>query len=151
MCGIVGVLQKNNVVDVAVKALCTLEYRGYDSYGVAALTPAGVQSQKDIGSITAAKTRGLYRDFGVDATLAIAHTRWATHGGVTAANAHPHLSPDGQFAVVHNGVIENHFQLREELEALYESPMRPTPLPFAFTFDENELKVELSGTHPPLG
>ncbi len=115
MCGIVGVIGERNVLPILVEGLRRLEYRGYDSAGVAVL-------QRD-------RTIGLCRTVGKVAELAtklderplagqlgVAHTRWATHGGVTEANAHPHLSGD-RVAVIHNGIIENYQEIKDELEA----------------------------------
>ncbi|WP_051030260.1 glutamine--fructose-6-phosphate transaminase (isomerizing) [Nocardia takedensis] len=117
MCGIVGITSpENNVTAQTADQLAMLEYRGYDSWGLACLTDATLAVVKDTGSIGKAIREGQLSGL-PDASLALGHTRWATHGGVTAANAHPHLSYDRAVAVVHNGVIENHLQLRRELEA----------------------------------
>jgi glucosamine--fructose-6-phosphate aminotransferase (isomerizing) len=118
MCGIVGMISGVSVVTGTVDRLALMEYRGYDSYGLATV-PAGADTvtvTKDIGSIGQAVQAGRFADV-APAQLALAHTRWATHGGVTQANAHPHLSYDGRVALVHNGVIENHVALRRRLEA----------------------------------
>jgi len=119
LCGIVGLTSPSGVVRSTLHRLARLEYRGYDSYGVAVLPgdPAsGVTLSKDVGSIGRALEAGRFDDL-PDGTVALAHTRWATHGAVSVANAHPHLSYDRRVAVVHNGVIENHTDLRRQLEA----------------------------------
>ena len=117
MCGIVGMTSPGTTVTgPTADQLAVLEYRGYDSWGVACLTDDTLSVVKDTGSIGKALTEGRLAAL-PDASLALGHTRWATHGGVTPANAHPHLSYDRAVAVVHNGVIENHLQLRRELEA----------------------------------
>jgi glucosamine--fructose-6-phosphate aminotransferase (isomerizing) len=116
MCGIFGMTANRDVVRTTVERLAVMEYRGYDSYGVAALTSSGFTVSKDVGSISKALRDGRF-DALPSANLALGHTRWATHGGVTAANAHPHLSYDGTIAVVHNGVIANHARIRRMLEA----------------------------------
>jgi len=115
MCGIVGAIAERNVVPVLIEGLRRLEYRGYDSAGVAVL-------QKD-GSIGLRRTVGKVAELDaklesdpLEGRLGVAHTRWATHGGVTEANAHPHLSGD-RVAVIHNGIIENYQEIKEELEA----------------------------------
>ncbi|TSC79657.1 MAG: glucosamine--fructose-6-phosphate aminotransferase (isomerizing) [Candidatus Peregrinibacteria bacterium Gr01-1014_25] len=114
MCGIIGYVGARKDAGVlAVEGLKNLEYRGYDSWGVACKTGGGIAMRKDIGKVSEVDSR----DFSQDCSLAIAHTRWATHGGVTQANAHPHLSGDGTIAVIHNGIIENYQQLRDELIA----------------------------------
>ncbi|TPV59022.1 glutamine--fructose-6-phosphate transaminase (isomerizing) [Aestuariibacter sp. GS-14] len=115
MCGIVGAVAERNVVEILLEGLKRLEYRGYDSAGVALL-------QSD-GALTRIRRTGKVQEL-VDAiggqealgSTGIAHTRWATHGGVTEANAHPHVSEE-RIAVVHNGIIENYQSLRESLSA----------------------------------
>jgi glucosamine--fructose-6-phosphate aminotransferase (isomerizing) len=114
MCGIVGAIAQRNVVPVLIEGLKRLEYRGYDSAGIAVLN-GGIRRVRRVGRVAemeaAAATEGL------DGRLGIGHTRWATHGGVTEPNAHPHVSGE-TIAVVHNGIIENHEQMRERLRAL---------------------------------
>ena len=110
MCGVFGYVgQQTDVGATILTALKTLEYRGYDSWGVAVSTPDHVMVHKDIGRIN-----GNILQFPTS-TLGIGHTRWATHGGVEAANSHPHLDCSRRIAVVHNGIIENHVQLRAQL------------------------------------
>jgi glucosamine--fructose-6-phosphate aminotransferase (isomerizing) len=115
MCGIVGAIAERNVVEILLEGLRRLEYRGYDSAGVALLD--------DQGNLTRTRRIGKVKELAdalhkspVKGTTGIAHTRWATHGGVTEANAHPHFSSE-RIAVVHNGIIENYQALREELSA----------------------------------
>ena len=116
MCGIVGIVGNNGeVAPLLVKSIARLEYRGYDSCGVATLNSVGIEVRKDVGPVERVACRqGLALAHG---GLGIAHTRWATHGGVSQANAHPHLSCDRNFAVVHNGIISNHHTLRTELKS----------------------------------
>jgi len=115
MCGIVGAIAERNVVPILIEGLRRLEYRGYDSAGVAIL-----QSDRSIGlSKTVGKVAELEEKLEANplyGLLGVAHTRWATHGGVTEANAHPHLSGD-RVAVIHNGIIENYQEIKDELEA----------------------------------
>lgn len=117
MCGIVGFTGARQAGPILLEGLRRLEYRGYDS--------AGVAVQDDGGQIRAVKASGRLEHLctmtregaAVPGTCGIGHTRWATHGAPTTMNAHPHLSNDGRFAIVHNGIIENYAELREELKA----------------------------------
>ena len=115
MCGIVGAIAERNVVPVLVEGLRRLEYRGYDSAGVAVLQPNGdIGLRRTVGKV--AELDAKLESDPLEGRLGVAHTRWATHGGVTEANAHPHLS-GGRVAVIHNGIIENYQEIKEELEA----------------------------------
>ena len=113
MCGIVGYIGKNNAVPVLLDGLRRLEYRGYDSAGVAVLNGKGIEVRKRTGRI--ANLAELLQASPTEGTLGISHTRWATHGGVTDENAHPHSDQSGRLSLVHNGVIENYATLREQL------------------------------------
>ncbi|QNH22771.1 glutamine--fructose-6-phosphate transaminase (isomerizing) [Xanthomonas sp. GW] len=115
MCGIVGAIAERDVVPVLIEGLKRLEYRGYDSSGIAVVAGDGVRRVRRTGRVAEMESAALAED--LHATLGIGHTRWATHGGVTEANAHPHVS-HGDLALVHNGIIENHEQQRERLRAL---------------------------------
>ncbi len=115
MCGIVGYIGKRNVVPVLLYGLQRLEYRGYDSAGIAVL-------EKEENRIIVEKQVGKIRDLQeylwnkkIEGHVGIAHTRWATHGPPTIENAHPHISRKGTIAIVHNGIIENYLELRKEL------------------------------------
>jgi glucosamine--fructose-6-phosphate aminotransferase (isomerizing) len=114
MCGIVGAVGQDKTLRIVVDALKRLEYRGYDSFGVSTLQPDAITTKKDIGSIRENDNQGFFSDL-TDSYLSVGHTRWATHGGVTQPNAHPHPSVGGDFTLVHNGVVENHRQLRRKL------------------------------------
>lgn len=113
MCGIVGYIGKNNAVPVLLDGLRRLEYRGYDSAGVAVLNGKGIEVRKRTGRI--AKLAELLQQSPTEGSVGISHTRWATHGGVTDANAHPHFDQSGKLSLVHNGVIENYSTLRDQL------------------------------------
>jgi len=114
MCGIVGAVAGCDVVPVLVEGLKRLEYRGYDSAGIAMLDGGQLHRVRRTGRV--AEMAQAVTDEGISATLGIGHTRWATHGGVTEHNAHPHISHG--VALVHNGIIENHDEQRERLSAL---------------------------------
>ena len=117
MCGIVGYVGPNDTVGVLINGLRRLEYRGYDSAGIAVIDDTGgVAVRKRSGKL--ARLEELLADSPVAAAHAgIGHTRWATHGGPTDENAHPHLGDDGKLAVIHNGIVENFAELRAEVEA----------------------------------
>lgn len=115
MCGIVGYLGEKNVYNILINGLKRLEYRGYDSAGLALVTPSGALNiYKAKGKVS--KLEEFCADKNLEATAGIAHTRWATHGEPTDNNAHPHYSEDGNLALVHNGTIENYKLLKEALE-----------------------------------
>ena len=110
MCGIFGYVGvSTDLGPVVLDALRTLEYRGYDSWGVAVGDGSTIRLDKQIGKIGDAAVAM------PASTIGFGHTRWATHGGVTRANAHPHLDPSGQVAIIHNGIIDNYRALRDEL------------------------------------
>jgi len=114
MCGIVGAIAQRDVVPFLVDGLKRLEYRGYDSAGLAVLS-GELRRVRRTGRV--AEMEGAARSEGLTGVLGIGHTRWATHGGVTEDNAHPHIS-QGELALVHNGIIENHEAQRDRLKAL---------------------------------
>jgi len=114
MCGIVGYIGKKSVVPVLIEGLKRLEYRGYDSAGIAVYSDTGLIVQKVAGRVS--RLENLIKDQKIDSTIGIAHTRWATHGEPTDKNAHPHTDCKGRIAVVHNGIIENCHALREYLK-----------------------------------
>lgn len=113
MCGIVGYIGKQKASSILIEGLKRLEYRGYDSAGLAVQQPGGIKVVKKAGRVQALAKESAQHN--VSGTAGISHTRWATHGGVTDANAHPHLSSDGRIALVHNGVIENYNAIKKFL------------------------------------
>ncbi|NIE75698.1 glutamine--fructose-6-phosphate transaminase (isomerizing) [Pantoea sp. Ap-967] len=116
MCGIVGAVAERNITAILIEGLKRLEYRGYDSAGLAVYTQQGeLQRRRRIGKV--AELEAAVAAEPLNGQLGIAHTRWATHGAPTEGNAHPHFSAN-EVAVVHNGIIENHEELREELKGL---------------------------------
>ena len=118
MCGIFGYIpgtkeDKEGVVKTCLEGLFRLEYRGYDSAGIAGISKAQLQSCKSVGKIKALET--VLNENMLELDLAIAHTRWATHGGLTNENAHPHFDEESRLAIVHNGIIENFYEIRHKL------------------------------------
>ncbi len=113
MCGIVGYTGQKPAKDILFRNLAKLEYRGYDSAGIALQTAGGLQVVRRLGKVVNLLDAACDTD--PDSTCGIAHTRWATHGRPSERNAHPHVSCDGKVAVCHNGIIENHLELRERL------------------------------------
>ncbi len=115
MCGITGYIGNRDATPILIEGLCKLEYRGYDSAGLALLNNGVLEIEKKKGRVSVLASEVEKHPF--KATMGISHTRWATHGGVTDENAHPHLSSDGNFAIVHNGIIENYENIRKFCES----------------------------------
>lgn len=113
MCGIIGYLGKKNASEILIDGLKRLEYRGYDSAGLACISDGKIQAEKVVGRVKNLEKR--VKNAPIFGTMGIAHTRWATHGGVTQKNAHPHFDCQKKIAVVHNGIIENYIKLKDEL------------------------------------
>ena len=114
MCSIIGYLGLNPAAPVIVKGLKRMEYRGYDSVGVATFSNNQILVRKGVGKVLEVNKAVKLDE--LSGTIGIGHTRWATHGNVTDANAHPHPSSSGEIAIVHNGIIENHEELKKELQ-----------------------------------
>ncbi|MEE1012992.1 MAG: glutamine--fructose-6-phosphate transaminase (isomerizing) [Clostridia bacterium] len=114
MCGIVGYVGSKQAAPILLDGLSKLEYRGYDSAGVAIMTDNGIEVKKSKGRLSVLSDK-LDGGKSLAGTMGIGHTRWATHGEPSDTNSHPHLSNSGKFAVVHNGIIENYIRLREYL------------------------------------
>ena len=115
MCGIVGYVGPKSTLEVLIGGLRRLEYRGYDSAGVSVIANGQLETRKKAG-----KLNNLVAEIEAHplptAHIGIGHTRWATHGGPTDRNAHPHLDNEGKLAVIHNGIIENYSELKAELQ-----------------------------------
>lgn len=116
MCGIVGYIGHRQAQDVLINGLSKLEYRGYDSAGIAVYDGGSIQLQKSVGRLATLEQR-VKGEAVLSGSQGIGHTRWATHGRPSDDNAHPHTDEAGRFVVVHNGIIENYLELREELIA----------------------------------
>ena len=114
MCGIVGVVGLQDCADTLLDSLKRLEYRGYDSSGIVTQTADGFAMNRAVGKLSALSA--MMRETPLAGQSGLGHTRWATHGGVSERNAHPHVAGD-RIAIVHNGIIENHVALRDELRA----------------------------------
>ena len=115
MCGIVAYIGGQNATPIIVNGLKKLEYRGYDSAGVAVLQNEKIEVRRDAGKID--RLEALIAEQPVQGNIGIGHTRWATHGAPNQQNAHPHLSGNGEIVIVHNGIVENYLSLRDELLA----------------------------------
>src|SRR5260370_28106913 len=115
MCGIVGYIGDKDAVGLIVDGLKRLEYRGYDSAGIAVLGAAGLEVRRAAGRVKVLE--GLLRERPVQGRIGSGHTRWATHGRPTDDNAHPHTDGSGTLVVVHNGIIENYLPIKERLSA----------------------------------
>ncbi|MDY6867759.1 MAG: glutamine--fructose-6-phosphate transaminase (isomerizing) [Chloroflexota bacterium] len=115
MCGIVGYIGKRDSTPIILNGLKRLEYRGYDSAGVAVLDNGDIEIRRDAGKLS--HLEAMVRETPLHGKIGIGHTRWATHGEPNARNAHPHIGSTGEFVVVHNGIVENYLTLRDELVA----------------------------------
>ncbi|MDY6874358.1 MAG: glutamine--fructose-6-phosphate transaminase (isomerizing) [Chloroflexota bacterium] len=115
MCGIVGYIGEQDSTPIILNGLKRLEYRGYDSAGVAVLDNGHIEIRRDAGKLS--HLERMVHDTPLHGKIGIGHTRWATHGEPNARNAHPHIGSTGEVVVVHNGIVENYLSLREELEA----------------------------------
>ena len=114
MCGITGYIGKKDAVPLIVEGLKKLEYRGYDSAGLAVFGQGGFSVVKQKGRLAALEAR--LAEFPLTGNAGIGHTRWATHGEPSDVNSHPHVGGQNKIAVVHNGIIENYRQIKERLE-----------------------------------
>jgi len=115
MCGIVAYVGEQDATPIVVSGLKKLEYRGYDSAGIAVLQDGKIEIRRDVGKI--GHLEALISEQPLHGNLGIGHTRWATHGAPNMQNAHPQVSSNGEIVIVHNGIVENYLNLREELSA----------------------------------
>ncbi len=115
MCGIVGYIGDKNATPIILGGLKKLEYRGYDSAGIAVIEEGHIEIRRDVGKLINLET--LVKEKPLSGNIGIGHTRWATHGAPSAKNAHPHIGETGKVVIVHNGIVENYLELKEELEA----------------------------------
>src|SRR5512136_1019442 len=113
MCGIVGYIGPQNATPIILNGLKRLEYRGYDSAGLAVIQNNHIEVRRDVGKLN--KLTELVAEIPVSGHVGIGHTRWATHGEPSARNAHPHIGMTGNVVVVHNGIVENYLELHQEL------------------------------------
>jgi glutamine---fructose-6-phosphate transaminase (isomerizing) len=139
MCGIVGYAGDRQALGIVLEGLSRLEYRGYDSAGVAVLSDGKISFEKRAGKL-GNLTTALAQNPPLPGTVGLGHTRWATHGAATDPNAHPHTDCDGYLAVVHNGIIENFAELRDELKAAGHYMTSETDTELAAHLLEDELK-----------
>lgn len=115
MCGIVGYIGEKNATPIILEGLKKLEYRGYDSAGIAVIENGHIELRRDVGKLN--NLEALVEKEPLSGKIGIGHTRWATHGAPSAKNAHPHIGETGKVVIVHNGIVENYLELKEELEA----------------------------------
>ena len=113
MCGIIGYVGERQASPILLEGLKRLEYRGYDSAGIAVLSEDHIEVRRDAGKLANLET--LVATMPITGNVGIGHTRWATHGEPSARNAHPHLGSTGKVVVVHNGIVENFIELKSEL------------------------------------
>src|SRR5437868_12529512 len=113
MCGIAGIVSRQEVPQRLYRALLNLEYRGYDSCGLAVINDGRIECRKNVGKIAEVNRKERFEE--MRGVTGIAHTRWATTGAVTTPNSHPHLSNGNKLALVHNGIISNYVSLRDGL------------------------------------
>ena len=140
MCGIIGYIGSKPVVPVLIEGLRRMEYRGYDSAGVAVVSPEGISLRRSAGKL--ANLEQAIRVEPVDGLYGVGHTRWATHGRPTEENAHPHRDCTGRIVVVHNGIIENYLELKKELQSQGHEFKTETDTEIVAHLVEREMKAD---------
>jgi len=140
MCGIIGYIGSKPVVPVLIEGLRRMEYRGYDSAGVAVVSPEGISLRRSAGKLI--NLEHTIRDEPVDGLYGVGHTRWATHGRPTEENAHPHRDCTGRIVVVHNGIIENYLELKHELQGQGHQFKTETDTEIVAHLVEREMKAD---------
>jgi glucosamine--fructose-6-phosphate aminotransferase (isomerizing) len=140
MCGIIGYIGSKPVVPVLIDGLRRMEYRGYDSAGVALVSPEGITLRRSAGKLI--NLENTIRNEPVDGLYGIGHTRWATHGRPTEENAHPHRDCTGKIVVVHNGIIENYLELKHELQSQGHQFTTETDTEIVAHLVEREMKAD---------
>ena len=133
MCGIVGYIGHREAYPIVLKGLQRLEYRGYDSAGIALYDGKELKMSKTKGKVADLKTR-LEDEISTDGTVGIGHTRWATHGEPNDVNSHPHYSNSGDLVIIHNGIIENYDALKKELVQHVRTEIGPIASPDLIQF-----------------
>ena len=113
MCGIVGYVGDKNATPIILEGLVKLEYRGYDSTGIAVIEGGAIEVRRDSGKIS--RLIKLVEEKPINGSPGIGHTRWATHGEPNEKNAHPHIGYNGKVVIVHNGIVENYLEIKDEL------------------------------------
>jgi glutamine---fructose-6-phosphate transaminase (isomerizing) len=140
MCGIIGYIGSKPVVPVLIEGLRKMEYRGYDSAGVALVSPEGISLRRSAGKLV--NLENVIEAHPVDGLYGVGHTRWATHGRPTEENAHPHRDCTGRIVVVHNGIIENYLELKEELQSQGHEFKTETDTEIVAHLVEREMKTD---------
>src|ERR1700704_6259651 len=138
MCGIIGYIGPKDVVPVLIDGLRRLEYRGYDSAGVAVVRNGAIELRRSAGKLS--KLEDVINDHPLTGEYGVGHTRWATHGRPTEENAHPHRDCTGKIVVVHNGIIENYLDLKQELQRQGHKFVTETDTEIAAHLVEREMK-----------
>src|SRR5215217_4569629 len=140
MCGIIGYIGSKPVVPVLIDGLRRMEYRGYDSAGVALVSPEGISLRRSAGKLSNLETS--IRTEPIDGLYGVGHTRWATHGRPSEENAHPHRDCTGRIVVVHNGIIENYLDLKHQLESEGHRFVTETDTEIVAHLVEREMKAD---------
>src|SRR5512137_1382284 len=138
MCGIIGYIGPKPVVPVLIDGLRRLEYRGYDSAGVAVVRQGAIHLRRSAGKLS--RLEDVIRAEPIDGEYGVGHTRWATHGRPTEENAHPHRDCTGRIVVVHNGIIENYLELKQQLQRQGHKFVTETDTEIVAHLVEQELK-----------